>query len=656
MLKYLLRSAAVLAALTAVSGLANAASGISASKARDFDKIYNIRYEDLKASDRKKVDAATTIWVETQLAAFRAQLEATPCLMPYLNQPSRQFYGEPAPTPKGEACDRGKHTLGAFHYAKSTEGYETISYSKGHGTGNRRFIKKKDIRNPDWPGNFPAVLKAVEAHLAPLAKQSFDNYSPYGGQFSATIRHYAFNSRNHIKGTEFLLRDGRTILGVQSRAYKSDRHCTRGECGGGNNYSHTIAFYLFDVRRVPIMSYWARSIDTSLSDERYFSAFFDAPFHHYLRQWEGLSITNGTPRRDGGSPLLIGRRADPRLLDTTYVNTLTIEPELEQLGRHLAQIRWSRIKFVDDNMAHRGNQAASQANATADRLNASIARDWKRDQAEWHASMGIDENENPLAAGIVAGINSAAQQQAFWNARAAEAQSRYFMAQYGCQAGFCAGGHGDRDKDKNGNHNGDKNRTYDQDHKERSDGGNTPKAANPQQGSGAAPTGSSSGLGSGATLTQERGSIPAPKTSSASAPASTAPATEQLPTIITELVSTDAAFGGTRAIACTAAKRLPPKVGTTDNSGLEFTGKIMDECACHDSTRGINEDIDRNRRIIAKRQEELANTQNDAYRKQAELSIQYAEGEVAELEDKLLTQAWRCVAKHEAKVSSLRVR
>ena len=89
----------------------------------------------------------------------------------------------------------------------------------------------------------------------------------------------------------------------------------------------------------------------------------------------------------------------------------------------------------------------------------------------------------------------------------------------------------------------------------------------------------------------------------------------------TELVGTEAAFGGTKAMACAAAKRLPPKRGTPGNSSLQFTGKIMEECGCQDSTRGINENIARNRRIIAKRQEELANTQNDAYRKQAELSI-----------------------------------
>src|SRR5690606_24703090 len=158
----------------------------------------------------------------------------------------------------------------------------------------------------------------------------------------------------------------------------------------------------------------ADNFDTSAT----LSARFDPTAHRALATW--------------GDRYEPGRKVDTRLLDPARSGQVQIAPELAQLGRELAERRWERLAFVTDTVAQMARQQKDRARV-AERANAAwYRREMARSQARW-ARDGADSipETNAWAVGAIDGIRNAASTQMFWNARAAEAQARYFQAQRG---------------------------------------------------------------------------------------------------------------------------------------------------------------------------------------------------------------------------------
>lgn len=360
------------------------------------------RWDTLGARQQQQADDAIRAFIGQRLSALRSQLESTPCKLSLLEtQPveTRWTYS-PAPAPPPKDCTR-----------TWTEREQQFLHGWRSGTVE---TKQKNALRADWPGNFDRLLSLLEQELQPLQVRRITPYFPYGWYEPAP-------------GAEFLLRDGRTVLGV-SRG--------EGPRNGGRGYEAYFQFSVFDVRRLPGPGRWQEVVNNQNQfdegDQAYFKALFTPPAFAALAQWE--------------KSLKIGRRVDMRVLDPARAAQVQVAPELQALGRSLAERRWARLAYVSDVLRPMIRQQQSNARDAERQFAAQYRSFMARQESEWsRAAAESTPQRNAVAAGVAEGLANAARTQQFWNARAAEAQAMYFHAQHGCRPGFCAGGAGDAD-------------------------------------------------------------------------------------------------------------------------------------------------------------------------------------------------------------------
>lgn len=213
------------------------------------------------ARELRAVSEDATARAREALAAIRAQV-ADGCLVSVLHDPSTTL------VPLTDSCAPG--TQMAPYYAMQLP---------------RVRIESKKRLLSIWPKNNALLMDAFAAEVRPLARRHFPrNYNVGIGERAVTgyIEGVVASIHVEVQGSEFLLRDGRTVLVVRT-VYKRDRQITLdGSKSGGGYYAFSLQVGLLDVRNLP--SRWGLMIE----DERTFrtlahKAVGDAPLDVAVR-------------------------------------------------------------------------------------------------------------------------------------------------------------------------------------------------------------------------------------------------------------------------------------------------------------------------------------------------------------------------------------
>ncbi|HEY9144827.1 MAG TPA: hypothetical protein VIM90_12425 [Arenimonas sp.] len=491
------------------------------------------RWDALGARQQQQADDAIRAFIGQRLSALRSQLESTPCKLSLLEtQPveTRWTYS-PAPAPPPKDCTR-----------TWTEREQQFLHGWRSGTVE---TKQKNALRADWPGNFDRLLSLLEQELQPLQVRRITPYFPYGWYEPAP-------------GAEFLLRDGRTVLGV-SRG--------EGPRNGGRGYEAYFQFSVFDVRRLPGPGRWQEVVNNQNQfdegDQAYFKALFTPPAFAALAQWE--------------KSLKIGRRVDMRVLDPARAAQVQVAPELQALGRSLAERRWARLAYVSDVLRPMIRQQQSNARDAERQFAAQYRSFMARQESEWsRAAAESTPQRNAVAAGVAEGLANAARTQQFWNARAAEAQAMYFHAQHGCRPGFCAGGAGDE------------GRTPSTASSASSDASERTTASPPSGQAASTPT----NRGGAGNASPSRPSNAVANAATAGPPATAAPTTPQAPARSTYFRWGKNTSGGSQSQACSAASAPDRALGGP------LTGTVASGCDCKNPGAEWQREIDEARRKL----------------------------------------------------------
>lgn len=548
----------------------------------------DIAWDTLGERKQQEADAAINAFLDQQLLALRTKLDATPCRLSVLktaSMGSRYHYSDkPQPPPKN---------CGEYWTEREQQFWQR--WRSGVIDNKDRNAAREAVA---WPGNFDRLKALLEQKLQPLQRRDIRPYVPYGAY-------------ENVPGAEYLLRDGRTILGISRDTVYRD---------GGQRLQTHLQFSVFDVRSLPgpgsssthYRTYGRGNTADNFDTSATLSAGFDPTAHRALATW--------------GDRYEPGRKVDTRLLDPARAGQVQIAPELADFGRELAERRWDRLAFVTDTVAQMARQQKDRARI-AERANAAwYRREMARSRARWaRDSAESTPQTNAIAAGIIQGLNNAARTQQFWNARAAEAQARYFQAQHGCRPGFCGGGSdGGRDRnDRDGRNDGSDRRRRDADVARAPastdgapDGSNAARTARP--------SGSDAGTGNSMAATN-RG---AP----GGASPSSAVGTDAAPTQPTHYVTGQYAKAGTQAQACAAAKSM---TALDSQYRDKLTGNVADKCVCTNPGAALQRMIDNDRR---KRDEATEQWIKDQYT-----------SAIGKREEKIRTEGWSCHADFEAR-------
>ncbi|HEX5793661.1 MAG TPA: hypothetical protein VFY01_10320 [Rheinheimera sp.] len=524
------------------------------------------KWETFSPREQKEVDAHLNAFLGRQLFALRSKLQTTPCRLSVLEtQPIEGRYNytdKPEKPPKncGETWDNRERQFwqrwrsGSVEYSNSSAVRSAVA----------------------WPGNRNRLKTLLEQHLQPLAKRDFQPYVPYGWY-------------ENVAGTEYLLRDGRTILGVSFDTVFRN---------GGESFKTHVQFSVFDVRRLPgkgrvvtsYKTYGRGNAPDNFDTTAAFGESFDPPGFRALANW--------------GKQFDIGRKVDTRLLDPAQAMQVQIEPELAELGRGLAEQRWERLQFVGSTLAQIKRQQRDRARIAESPNAAWARRERARTRAEWARDGATSAAQtNAIATGIIDGLNSAARTQQFWNARAAEAQARYFHAQYGCQPGFCGGGdHYGADRGRNDSDNGNNKHN----HRRDADAAHASSAAAEASGRPeSTQTAATSGKGPGSTAVSTSGS--GSNSAVGGVASAGAGGTSTVAKPLTHYVTGQYAKAGSEAQACAAAKSMTA-LKSSDRDKL--TGKVADRCVCSNPGAGWQKMLDNDRR---KREEATEQWIKDQY-------------------------------------------
>lgn len=551
------------------------------------------KWETFSPGEQKEVDAKLNAFLGRQLYALRSKVQTSPCRLSVLETQQiedRYYYTDKAEKPP-KNCGNNWNERERQFWQRWRSG--VVAYS------NSSAVQAAVA----WPGNRNRLTALLEQHLQPLAKREFQPYIPYGWY-------------ENVAGVEYLLRDGRTILGVSvDTRFRS----------GGESFETHVQFSLFDVRRLPgkgrvitsYKTYGRGNAPDNFDTTAALAGSYDPPGLRTLANWE--------------KRYNIGRPVDTRLLDPAQASQISIEPELSELGSALAEQRWARLQFVGKTLAQMKSQqkdrarVAESANAAwASRERARTRARWARDEASSAAQT------NAIAAGIIDGLNSAARTQQFWNARAAEAQARYFQAQYGCQAGYCSGGADYRgDKALDDNHTDDKNKRQQRDNGVERASSSQAATSDKQEvvQTAASSNDQSSASGSSGGIA-ETGSSSATGKASSAGTANGNEAAKQL----THYVTGQYAKAGTEQQACAAAKSMTAAKSEYRN---KLTGKVADKCVCTNPGASWQTMLESDRR---KRDEASEQWVKDQY-----MSV------IDKRQEQISTEGWSCYAKFEAR-------
>lgn len=547
-------------------------------------------WDTLSQRKQQEADAAIDAFLDQQLLALRTKLEATPCRLSVLKTASiedRYYYSDAPQPPPGNCGEYWTEREQQFW-----QRWRSGVVDNKDGNAVREAVA--------WPGNFDRLKELLERKLQPLQRRDIRPYVPYGWY-------------ENVPGAEYLLRDGRTILGISSDTVYRD---------GGKRFQTHVQLSVFDVRSLPgpgrsfthYRTYGRGNTADNFDTSATLSAGFDPTAHRALATW--------------GDRYEPGRKVDTRLLDPARAGQVQIAPELADFGRELTERRWERLAFVTETVAQMARQQKDRARI-AERANAAwYRREMARSRARW-ASDGADSTPetNAWAVGAIDGIRNAARTQMFWNARAAEAQARYFQAQHGCRPGFCGGGGnygGARDRSDRDNGNDSRRRDADV---ARAPVSNAGASGRPNAEQNASTFGNDAGTGSGAVAANPSatGGMTGGESPSGASGGGTAPAQQ------THYVTGQYAKAGTEAQACAAAKSM-----TALNSQYrdKLTGKVADRCVCTNPGAALQRMVDNDRR---KRDEATEQWIRD----------QYA-ASIEKREEKIRTEGWSCHADFEA--------
>src|SRR5690606_33604848 len=215
--------------------------------------------------------------LDQQLLALRTKLDATPCRLSVLktaSMGSRYNYSDkPQPPPKN--CGE---------YWEQREQQFWQRWRSGVIDNKDRNAVREAVA---WPGNFDRLKALLEQKLQPLQRRDIRPYVPYG-------------LYENVPGAEYLLRDGRTILGISRDTVYRD---------GDKRLQTHVQFSVFDVRSLPgpgisathYRTYGRGNTADNFDTSATLRVHFDPTAHRALATW--------------GDRYEPGRKVDTRLLD-----------------------------------------------------------------------------------------------------------------------------------------------------------------------------------------------------------------------------------------------------------------------------------------------------------------------------------------------------